>query len=126
MKKIVLDTNILMAVAQFKFDLFGALESGLNDKYAMFVLDKTIIELEKLINQARLSQQKAAKLALSLIASQKIGIIPTESNQKTVDDELCDLKGYSVVTQDKELKRRLKERGIEVLTMRQKKTIITG
>ncbi|MFH0752682.1 MAG: PIN domain-containing protein [archaeon] len=124
MKKIVLDTNILIAISQFKIDPFAALEEQMYDKYTIFVLDKVIAELEKLINKGRLSEKKAAKLALELIKHKKLEIIITPKNDLTADDELLKLKGYTILTQDKELKKQLKEKGTEVLTMRQKKRII--
>ncbi len=124
MKKIVLDTNTLMLIQQYHFGLFEALESQIDDQNAIFVLDKTVSELEKLINKGRLSEKKAAKLALGLIKHKKLGIIETPKNNLIADDELLKLHGYAVLTQDKELKRKLKEKGIEVLTIRQKRRII--
>lgn len=124
MKKIVLDTNTLMAVSQFGIDIFATIDSQIQDKYRIFVLDKVINELEKLINTARLSEKKAAKLALGLIKHKRIEIMQTPEDGLTADDELLNLQGYAVITQDKELKEKLKEKGIEVLTIRQKRKII--
>lgn len=124
MKKIILDTNTLMAMSQFSIDLFSMIDRQIQENYQLFVLDKIINELEKLINTARLSEKKAAKLALELIRHKKIEIIQTPADGLTADDELLNLNGYAVITQDKELKKRLKEKGIEVLTIRQKKKII--
>lgn len=124
MKKIILDTNTLMAVSQFGIDIFSALEAQTPERYELFVLDKIVKELEKLINNSRLSEQKAAKLALELIKHKKIGIIQTPDNNLSADNELLTLKGYAVVTQDKELKEKLKKIGTEVLTIRQKKKIM--
>jgi len=124
MKKIILDTNSLLAISQFKVDIFGALYNQIDDKLELFVLDKIVNELEKLIKESRLSEQKAAKLALELIKHKGIGVIITPDDGLTADEELLRLKGYSVLTQDRELKRKLKEKGTEVLTIRQKNRII--
>ncbi len=125
MKKVVLDTNILIAISQFKLDVLRALDRQIEEKYELFVIDKTIEELEKLINKARLSEKKAAKLALSIIRAKNIPIIKTEG-KGTADDELIKLKGYAIATQDKELKEKLKTQGTEVLTIKQKKNIVKG
>lgn len=124
MKKIILDTNSLLAITQFKIDIFSALESQIDDKCAIFVIDKVVMELEKLINKSRLSEQKAAKLAKALIKHKKVEIITTPDDGLTADEELLKMKGYAVLTQDAELKKRLKEHGMEVLTIRQKKKIL--
>ena len=123
MKRIILDTNALLAITQFKLDIFSTLERQIDDKYALFVLDKIQKELEKLIKESRLSEKKAAKLALALITHKNVEVIKTPENGLTVDEELLRMKGYAVLTQDAELKRQLKEQGIEVLTIRQKKKI---
>lgn len=124
MKNIVLDTNTLMAVSQFGIDIFEAIGSQMQGRYHLFVLDKTANELEKLINEARLSEQKAAKLALQLIKHKNVKTLKTPKNKLTADDELLKLKGYAVLTQDRELKKKLKGKGIEVYTIRQKRKII--
>ncbi len=124
MKNITLDTNTLLFIAQYHFDVFEAINSQIDDTNTISVLDKVVAELEKLINKGRLSEKKAAKLALELIRHKKVGIIKTPENGLTADDELLKLDGYAVLTQDKELKRKLKEKGTEVFTIRQKRRII--
>jgi rRNA-processing protein FCF1 len=119
MKKIILDTNALMAVAEFKIDIFTALED-LDFKYELFVLDGVIEELRKIIMEQRGKYKRAATLALALIGAKGIGKIKSTGN---VDDLLIaySKKGYLVLTQDKELKLRLEE---PYLTIRQKRKVI--
>lgn len=122
MKKIVLDTNTLMFIAQYNFDIFEAI-GNLNEKTELYTLDKVVNELEKLIKKSRLSEQKAAKLALRLIKHRNIKVLNTPKNGLTADDELLNLKEYAVLTQDKELKKKLKDKGAEAYTIRQKRKI---
>jgi len=149
MKTIILDTNALMAIGQFKIDVFMELERVCDFKYGVKVLDKTVDELEKIINEQRGKYQERAKLALDIIKKKKIKkirtkdiyatsvakrILPTTKGlparrvppRQTVDDILVMLakKGMIVVTQDKELKGRIKEVGGKLMTIRQKKKIV--
>jgi rRNA-processing protein FCF1 len=125
MLKIVLDTNFLVHAVTFGVDVFSELERILDVKYTVCILDRSLDELEKLINEAKFSEKKASKVALGLIKSKNINIIPTRSN-KPVDDLLVSLdpKTHAVATQDRELKSRLKKQKIKVFTIRQKKYII--
>ncbi|MBS3108256.1 hypothetical protein J4409_00110 [Candidatus Woesearchaeota archaeon] len=113
MRKIFFDTNILLS--KDKVDVFSELARICDFNYEVCVLDKTIDELKGKAN---------GKLALSLINAKKVKIIKTKKD-KNVDKLLLDLaekdKIMIVVTQDKELKRLLKEKNINIVTTKQKK-----
>ena len=106
MSKILLDTSFLITAAKNKIDYVEELKG-----YQLYALDKVITELEKL---------KKGKLALIILKKKKIKILKTNS-KKSVDDLLVEKKPYAVATQDKELKKRLKNR--KIFTIRQKKYI---
>jgi len=120
MLKIIPDTNILLGISQFHLDLFSELERICNFKYEVYTLSNIIEELEKLINTGKLPEKKAASFALRLIKTKGIKVIKTDL--KHVDDSLCELnpKEYVVISQDKKLKSRLKEKGIKIIIIRQK------
>ncbi len=125
MKKILLDTNFLMICFQFRVDIFTELDRVCNFDFKLFVLDKTIEELEKIVGEQKGKNKEAAKIALKLIAIKKINIIKTKSNRKT-DDVIRDIAAkdnYIVATQDKDLKRRLINQGASVIVLRQKKVL---
>ena len=125
MKKILLDTNFLLAVYQFKVDIFTELDRVCNFDFKLFVLDKTIEELKKIVEEQKGKNKEAAKIALKLIAIKKINIIKTKSNIKT-DDVIRDVAAkdnYIVATQDKDLKRKLINQGASVIVLRQKKVL---
>jgi len=125
MKKILLDTNFLLAVYQFKVDIFTELDRVCNFDFKLFVLDKTIEELKKIVEEQKGKNKEAAKIALKLIAIKKINIIKTKSNIKT-DDVIRDVaakNNYIVATQDKDLKRKLINQGASVIVLRQKKVL---
>ncbi|MEK6835734.1 MAG: PIN domain-containing protein [Nanoarchaeota archaeon] len=109
---IVLDTNIILDAIKFKVDLFQELKRICNFNYNVAILDKTLDELK---------DKKNSKLALALIKKYKIKIIKT--NQGYVDDILAKLnKNYIVATNDKGLKKLLKNK--HYITLRQKKYLI--
>lgn len=120
MKKIIIDTNALLAIAEFKLDIFSALQECCDFLYKTYVLSGTIKELEKIIEEQRGKYKWAAKLSLSLLKAKKVGILKETGY---VDDLLVEhsKKGDLVLTQDKELKRRLSK---PYFTIRQKKKII--
>ena len=120
MKNIILDTNALMAIAEFKIDLFSELESVCDVTYEIFILSGTIKELKKIMEEQRGKYKAAAKLALGIIRVK--GIKQIESTGY-VDDVLVDYskKDYLILTQDAALKKRLAK---PYLTIRQKKRII--
>ena len=125
-KKILLDTNFLLIPYQFKVDIFAQIDRIMHFQYKIFVLDKSVEELKKVIKEQKGKSKDAAKIALKLVAIKNIGIIRTESDKKT-DDAIVELSRkdkYIVATQDKDLKRRLIDHGIEVIVLRQKKILV--
>ena len=124
MQRIVIYTNFLLYISKFNIKLFAELERICSFSYEICILEGTLRELEKLINESRLSHKRAAKFALSMIQKKGIKAIKT-SKDKCVDDLLLELdKSHIIATQDRELKSRLKKAGFRVVTMRQKKHLI--
>jgi len=125
-QKIVLDTNFLLIPAQFGVDIFVELEKLCNFKFELYLVDKTLKELENVVKTQKGAQKDAAKLTISLITSKKIGIIETFTGY--VDDILVEegKKGAIIATQDKELKQRLKQENIKIIILRQKKYLTFG
>jgi rRNA-processing protein FCF1 len=114
-----------MICFQFRVDIFTELDRVCNFNFKLFVLDKTIEEIEKIVEEQKGKNKEAAKIALKLIAIKKINIIKTKSNIKT-DDVIRDVAAkdnYIVATQDKDLKRRLINQGASVIVLRQKKVL---
>lgn len=117
MKRIILDTNFLLAINQFKIDVFSELERICDFPYSVCILDKTIDELNKIIIEQKGKDKEAAKLALEIIKG-KVEVLETKKGY--VDDILVGLAGKDtlIATQDQELKRRVKT---GVIVIKQKK-----
>ena len=109
MKTIVLDTDIVLEAAKNRIDIKVELDRIIDYNYEICVLDKTLEELKG---------KKFEKLALGLI--QGFRVIKT-SMDKPVDELLLELNDVIIATQDRELKEKLKNRNIAVITIRQKK-----
>lgn len=116
MKKIILDTNFLLAIGQFHVDIFSELERICDFPYEVYILDKTIEELKRIIRTGR-KGKFAAKLALEFIKG-RVKLLEGRGN--FVDNILVDLadKDTIIATQDRELKKRIKTR---IITIKQKK-----
>ena len=119
MKKIILDTNFLLIPANFRVDIFSEIEKLADFHYGLFILDKTIEELKKIIVEQGGKHKFAAKLALELIKAKKINIINT--GEGTVDNLLLEQKDAIIATSDKELIKKLKTKHIKIIRLRQKK-----
>jgi hypothetical protein len=123
-KQIILDTNFLLAVYQFRIDIFSELERVCDFPFELCIIDKTIDELNHIIERQKGKDKEAALFALNLINKKNISIIKTEKNTN-VDDLILNLiknKDCIVATQDKNLKRKLK--GTQVLVIKQKKYLL--
>ncbi|MDP7141297.1 MAG: hypothetical protein QF362_00955 [Candidatus Woesearchaeota archaeon] len=122
MIQVILDTNFLMAVSQFRIDIFAEIQRICDFRYKLYIIDKTLDELKGLIEQNKGKDGRAAKLALSLIKQKHISIIKTDKD-RIVDDLIMNIvnKEHIVATQDKELKSRLKQKNIGIISIRQKR-----
>lgn len=110
--KILLDTSFLLTGIKYKVDIFEQLKG-----HELVVLDGVKRELETLIKEKKKGKLEA-KIALELLKKNKVKI--RKSKIKSVDDALIAEKD-AIATQDKELKRKLKNR--KVITIRQKRLV---
>lgn len=112
MKKIILDTNLIIYCLEYKVDILAELARICDFPFQVCILDKTIDELKG---------KKLEKLALTFI--KKLNIIPTKKD-KSVDGLLLEQKDSIIATQDKILKEKLKKAGIPIIILRQKKYLM--
>lgn len=120
MKRIIIDTNALMAITEFKLDLFTELEKSCDFPYQLYILEGTIKELKKIKAEQSGRYKLAAKLALALVQAKKIKIINCKGNVDTILVKKSQ-QGYVILTQDMVLKKKLTT---PYLTIRQKKKIM--
>jgi rRNA-processing protein FCF1 len=115
--KILLDTNSLLIPGKFRVDVFMELERF--GKPELYTIDLVVSEL-KIISHGNGSDASHANLGMELI--EKKGVKVLETDGEHADDEIKKLavnEGYVVCTQDIELQKSLKEKGVKVLSLRQ-------
>ena len=127
MKKIILDTNFLLIPYQFKVDIFSEIRRICDFNYSLFVIDKTVDELNRIVLSSKVKDRLAAVLALKLIAHAKVKEIKTG---KEMDADLLIIKAADrdtiVATQDTALKSRLKQKGAGIISLRKKDHLVIG
>lgn len=112
-KKILLDTNFLVAPFQFSFDLFEELERLY--PYAELCTIADAVQEAKSIKKG-----KYKNLVERIIESEEIEVLETEGEGE-VDDLLVEVADdFLIATNDKELKKRIKDQGRPVLIIRSK------
>ena len=121
-KEVVIDTNFFMVPFQFNVDVITELENKL-PSYKLTTPSFVINELKGLKRNNKGKIRLNANLALKLANSSKIEIkdISLLENE-TVDDALLRVSEV-LATNDIELKKRAKDKGITVAYLRQKKYI---
>lgn len=121
--KIILDTNFLLIPGTLKVDIFSEINRICSFKYTLHIVDKTLDELNKIIETQRGKYRDAAKLALQLLKNKSVKIIKT-TNGKNVDNLILGLARKArivVATQDMEFKRLLKAENTHLIVLKQKK-----
>ena len=121
-KEVVIDTNFFMVPFQFNVDIIDELEKAL-PSYKLTTPIFVINELKGLKRNNKGKIRLNADLALKLANSSNIEIkdISLENNE-TVDDALLRVSEV-LATNDIELKKRARKKGITVAYLRQKNYI---
>lgn len=118
-KRIILDTNFLLIPSQFNVDIFAEIERIADFNYELCIFDKTIYELNKIINEQKGKHKLSAKLALAIIKIKKIKVLKSPAGN--VDEILEKQKDAVIATSDKGLINKLKNKRIKVIRLMQKK-----
>ncbi len=118
--KIILDTNFIMIPAQLHVDIYSELQRICHFKYQVYVLDKSLEELDSIIKLQRGRDKASARLAKAILEAQKPKTLKTTS-EDYVDNILLGLDGYIIATQDRVLRSKLRKKGVKTIVLRQKK-----
>lgn len=123
---VVLDTNVLVHIADLHFDLFSRLEEVLSSSFAAAIPSKVIDELKRISQEKPPLQRRKALLALKL--AEKCLILPSEEFP-SVDEFLekeAPHQGWIVFTDDMELRRRLRRLGVTTLFIKDGHIMVDG
>jgi rRNA-processing protein FCF1 len=112
-----------MMSAQFHLDIVGELEHIL-PSYKLLVPSVIVMELGQIKSRSKGKNRIAAAVALKIATSPPLEVLKMEPMKgENVDDALLRLSESSRVlcTNDRELRKRAREKGINVVYLRQKK-----
>ncbi len=121
MKRIILDTSFLVNCVRFRIDFIQEINRICDFRYELFIIDKSIWELNNIISKGGKSSS-FAKLVLKMLEGFEIKSIIT-GEDGFVDDLIMSSadKETVVATQDMPLRKKLKAMSISVIFIRQKK-----
>ncbi|AJF61770.1 TPA: hypothetical protein HA239_01705 [Candidatus Woesearchaeota archaeon] len=127
MKKIILDTNFVFLPFTLKIDIFSEIDRIMHEPYNLFVMEDTIDELDRIMQEQKGRDRETAKMALQLLEKKGVGkqkslYMTGNSKKPIVDDIILALadKNHIVATQDRELRKKLTEKGIRTIYARKK------
>lgn len=117
MRRVFFDTNFIIKCIDWRIDIFGELERICHFKYEVVLLDRVLDELAEYAVGTK--KKETVNVALLVISKNKVKTLDTEGH---VDDALVRIatKDDAVATQDQDLKRRLKAKGVPVIVIREK------
>ena len=116
--KVILDTNFLLTMVRYKIHAITEIRSQIPVEF--FVLSGIIDEMQVL------SKEKKIKKEVSIVTQilEKNNVQGIISKLKNVDDELVSLsKEYIVATNDKELRKRIREFGGKTIYIQKLTTV---
>ena len=119
--KIILDSNAFFVPLQFKIDIVEELKTLLNMRHELVLLSPVKQELERLVNEGSPQTRKDAVYALKL--AEKCELLNVEDDETPVDDVIMEAarKGdCAVFTNDKQLRKKLRDINVPVIYVRQK------
>jgi rRNA-processing protein FCF1 len=125
MLKIILDSNFLFIPSQFKVDIFEELGNLLGQQFDPILLSPTKNELQEIARKGSPKMRRQVSLALKF--AEKCHVIDVEKNSKeTYDDVIVRVAAEwkcPVATNDRELRKRLRNLGVPVIFLRQKRRL---
>ncbi len=120
--KVLLDSSFLFIPSQFKVDIFDELTRILERRFEPIVISTTYEELQTIVKTGSPKARGQATLALQ-IADKCRRIIVKREAKESHDDVIVRIASKikcCVATNDKELRKRLRDRSIAVVYLRQK------
>jgi len=121
-QKIIIDANLFFVPAQFRIDIFENMATLLNQKFEPILLSTTFQEIQQMAEKGTPKLGKQAAMAIKI--AEKCRIVNVEKNPEETNDEVilrmaAQMK-CPVATNDRELRKRLRERDVPVIFLRGK------
>lgn len=121
MKIIVLDTNFLMIPYKYHIDIFSEIERLVPETHRIATLSSVVKELEGICNKSKGLDRIASRIALQLIKKEGIEVIEYDGGvDASIINFALNKKDIITCTNDRELRRKLRENKIPIIFMRDK------
>ena len=120
--KVILDSNAFFVPLQFKIDIFNCLERLLERSFELILLSPVKRELETLTKKGSPKTRKNAAYALKIAEKCKYVEVDTPASALTDDIIVKTAEEWKapVFTNDRQLKKRLRDISVPVIYVRQK------
>jgi len=120
--KVILDANALFVPLQFKIDIFNCLEQLLERNFELILLSPVKREIETMVKKGSPKIRKNASYALKL--AEKCKYVEVDAPASALTDDIIvkianELK-TPVFTNDRQLRKRLRDISVPVIYVRQK------
>jgi rRNA-processing protein FCF1 len=120
--KVLFDASFLFTPSQFNVDIFEELARVLSRRFEPIVISSTYEELQTIVRIGSEKTRRQAALALQI--AEKCRRVTVKRKAKESHDDvivrIASKIACLVATNDKELRKRLRDRGIAVVYLRQK------
>jgi len=120
--KVILDSNVFFMPLRFKVDVFEQLKTLLDREFEPVLISQVKQELEKLATKNSAQMRKKAAFALKLAEKCRV-VAADDAIAENVDDAILKVAskgGCAVFTNDRQLRRKLRDINVPVIYLRQK------
>jgi len=125
MIRVIFDSNFLFVPSQFQLDIFEELTNLLSQRFEPVLLSPTYMELLKIAEMGSPKLRKQASLALKL--AEKCRVVQVEKGLEEMHDDVIVRVATEwrcpVATNDRELRKRLRNVGVPVIFLRQRQRL---
>jgi hypothetical protein len=124
--KVIFDSNFLAIPGEFRIDIFEEVEKLLDTRIDGIILSPVLDELEKMSRSKSVKKAKMAMLALDFAKKLRNVRVTLEQNEEVDNLILRTAKEMRcpVATNDKKLKKKLRDIKLPVIYLRQRSRIV--
>jgi rRNA-processing protein FCF1 len=122
--RIILDSNAFLVPLQFKIDIFEELKTLLNRNFEPILLSPIQREIEKLAQMGSSKMRKCASYALEVTKKCKLVSIDENASPDDTIIKIAHEWGCPVFTNDRLLRKRLRDINVPVVYVRQKSHLV--
>jgi len=119
MQTLVLDANFLMSAYKFRVDAISELKGLVVGEFRLVAPSSVLDELE-LISRTRGAAGPQAKYALEVMRKEGVTVMRTKKKADEWIEDFCSSTGAIACTNDSDLRKKLKEKGVRCILLKGK------